>query len=101
MPEHPQAAMDAAIKDGFKPDWTSYLTPEAAEADLSGFKWKGTGWYVTKSADGRTFDTLLVTPAFRGDNVFAFHVWNGRSDAVHSAFSWIVFAPTRRDDRGC
>lgn len=36
------------------PDWIAFHTPEEAEAALEGFKFKGTGWYETKT------DTLLV-----------------------------------------
>lgn len=51
------------------PDWVNhYKTPEVIEADLNKFKYKGEGWYLTKT------DTLLITQSAMGQ-IFV-QTWN-------------------------
>lgn len=90
MPDHPQKVMDEAIKEGFFPDWTLLETPENAERELPGFKFKGPGWYLTVE------QTLLIIPTHQG-NWFTFCFWTRHN--VGDAFGWIVNAPTRDDKR--
>lgn len=90
MHEHPQKAMDEAIKEGITPDWTLLMAPKTAEAELNGFTFKGPGWYLLKNG------TMLVTPSHI-QNQFVFSFWM-RTNVV-DAFGWIVAAPVRADER--
>ena len=81
---------------GFHPDWTMIGTKEHAEKELEGFKFRGSGWYITGN------DTLLVLPYSaakdEGDrDLYRFFIYNNRNPG--EAFNWIVNCPTRQDDR--
>lgn len=53
---------------GFQPDWSAFWTLEKAVKELKGFKFKGEGWYITKT------DSILVS-GYTEDG-FCFYVWN-------------------------
>lgn len=73
----------------FIPDWTEVCEPNQFESEISGFKFNGPGWYLTKT------DTVLVVPS--NDHNYLFCVWNS-GDTGH-AFNQIVNAPVRLDAR--
>ena len=84
------------------PDWSTMGTVRRLEAELSGFKYAGPGFYLTKE------DTLLLVPMRRGrddawystagdEEEFMAYVWN-------VPFTRMVFGgdrppPVRQDDR--
>lgn len=90
----------------FLPDWTHVWTAEEAEEQLSGFKFSGPGWYLTKS------DSILVLPMRGGPGAelsvnntwrqlrpkgerFTFMVYNGYNPCA--AFNAVANAPVRLD----
>lgn len=80
----------------FTPDWSERWTPQRAEQELNGFKFKGPGWYITKKASkkGSLVDTIFVLPGSEPD-WFQFHVWNDRD--ARAAFSLCVGLPTHEE----
>lgn len=56
--------------DNFKWDWRQTWTIQQAEYELSGFGFKGLGWYHIAS------DTILVLKHV--DDVYEFFIWNQR-----------------------
>ena len=96
----------------FIPDWLRVWTAARAEKELKDFKFKGTGWYVTKT------DTLLVVPVeplkllasvsrdadtiwlakshWAPEQEFRFYVYNGRNPS--SSFNALINAPVRIDE---
>lgn len=90
-----------------RPDWSHVWRAKDAERELSGFKFEGPGWYLTKD------DVLLVIPTGARDNqvhhwahaghwdeeqLFQFYVYNGRSPI--QAFNELANAPVKVDTRG-
>lgn len=88
-------------------DWFTRMTAEKAEKRLVSFKFKGPGWYLTKT------DSRLVVPdidptdreaiakvwkqTWPVDQVFWFYIWN-------VPFEYLLFGvgrlpPTRLDER--
>ena len=89
-----EKGVSSLINMVFNPDWTSEFTPEDAERELKGFKFKGPGWYLTN------IDTLLVVPAkFKG--AYLFYVWNQSvwGGTVGQSVNGLVNVPTRVDNR--
>jgi len=86
------------LEAGLGYDWAkSYTTPEAIEKDLSGFKFKGSGWYMTDT------DTVLVekSPIKGGLMGFRVTVWNmptGR-DVLFQWMLEIMSTPIVSDER--
>ena len=72
------------------PDWEQDYTPEAAEDDIKGFKFKGTGWYLTKT------DSMLVLSGTGVKNTYRFFCWNF---GVDKDASWLSQLGICQDDR--
>src|SRR5438105_1903779 len=75
------------------PDWHETWSPDEAEEQLSGFKWRGPGWYFTET------DSMLVipTPNWKLTHNYNFLVYNHRNPC--EGFNQIVNAPVRVDER--
>ena len=96
----------------FVPDWQRVWTAAKAEKELKNFKFKGPGWYITKT------DTLLVVPVepfkvtvphpedvtttwlapkhWAPEQEFRFYVYNGRNPSA--SFNALANAPVRIDE---
>lgn len=83
--------------------WSQIWTVKEVEHELSGFEFKGPGWYLSKD------ESLLVVP-FERPNLGPGELWDHSSDNgerfhfyYYGEFSGTIFAdgfvPTRQDDR--
>jgi len=78
------------------PDWKETWTIAEAEAELSGFVFRGPGWYKSAARKaGLNIDYLLVTTANAtaraNQTLYRFYVYNGRNPIP--TFKWVGTAP--------
>lgn len=89
------------IVSDFKPDWDSIWTAEEAKKELTGFKFRGPGWYIGDNSVFLVFPVgEVVNPwiqEWSEDQRFYFMCYDSRNPA--NAFDSIVNAPVRQDER--
>ena len=71
------------------PSWTAIWTPEQAESSLENFKFKGDGWYYTKT------DSLLVQKV--DSERYRFQIFCIPSNEIQAELEWMINAPVRED----